>query len=110
MNEEEEEEQEKEEIIDEGKEGVSQVDEEKIFNWKDAIDDYQENIKKKLGTAKMRKQWQEAIEYYQEEIEKITGEKMDVGGVVQHFGSPMLAQGMQGSLSGFGTSSTEMTF
>ena len=81
-----------------------------IAQWDEAIDEYQDNIKKKLGTAIMRKQWQEAIEYYQEEIEKITGEKMDVGGVVQHFGSPMLAQGMQGSLSGFGTSSTEMTF
>jgi maltooligosyltrehalose synthase len=110
MNEEEQEEEEKEEIIDEGKEGVSQVDDEKIFNWKDAIDDYQENIKKKLGTAKQRKQWQEAIEYYEELIAEMEGQKMDIGGVVQHFGSPMIEQGMQGSLSGFGTSSTAMTF
>jgi hypothetical protein len=110
MNEEEQEEEEKEEIIKQGKEGVSQVDEVKIFNWKDAIDDYQENIKKKLGTAKQRKQWQEAIEYYEELIEEMESQKMDIGGVVQNFGSPMLAQGMQGSLSGFGTSSTEMIF
>ena len=35
---------------------------------------------------------------------------MNIGGVVQYFGNPMIAQGMQGGLSGFGTSSTEMTF
>ena len=39
-----------------------------IAQWEEAIDEYQDNIKKKLGTAIMRKQWQEAIEYYQEEI------------------------------------------
>jgi len=110
MNEEEQEEEEKKEIIDEGKEGVSQVDDEKISQWKDAIEFYQESIDAKEVTAKQRKQWQEAIETYQEFIEEMESQKMDIGGVVQHFGSPMIEQGMQGSLSGFGTSSTEMIF
>jgi hypothetical protein len=110
MNEEEEEEQEKEEIIDEGKEGASPINDEKISQWKDAIEFYQESIDAKEGTAKQRKQWKEAIETYQEFIEEMESQKMDIGGVVQHFGSPMLAQGMQGGLSGFGTSSTAMTF
>jgi hypothetical protein len=110
MNEEEKEEEKKEEIIEEGKEGVSQVDEEKISQWKDAIDFYQESIDAKEGTAKQRKQWKEAIETYQEFIEEMESQKMDIGGVVQHFGNPMIAQGMQGELSGFGTSSPLMTF
>ena len=40
----------------------------------------------------------------------LRNKKYGMGGAVQSFSSPMLAQGMQGSLSGFGTSSTEMTF
>ena len=110
MNEEEEEEQQKEEIIDEGKEGVSQVDNEKISQWKEAIELYEEYIQDNVGTAKKRKQWKEAIEFYQELIEEMQGQKMNIGGVVQHFGNPMIAQGMQGELSGFGTSSPLTTF
>ena len=110
MNEEEQEQEEKEEIIEEGKEGVSQVDNEKIAQWQEAIETYQEFINDNVGTAKKRKQWQEAIEIYQELIEEMQSQKMNIGGVVEVFGNPMIAQGMQGELSGFGTSSPLMTF
>ena len=82
----------------------------KIAQWQEAIETWQEFIKKKVGTAKKRKQWQEGIEAYQDLIKEMQSKKMNIGGVVEVFGNPMIAQGMQGELSGFGTSSPLMTF